>query len=90
MVRGSTGIILVSRVTTVARPSTPGLSGLGFRKETFAHSSSRSLFWAFVAGYVLVRKGLGTFVRLACFHWSKRSASWTLGIVGAAELGSPV
>ena len=50
------------------KTSTPGHFGLGIRKEMFAHSSSPSRFWVFPTEYVLVTKGLGTFVRLACFH----------------------
>ena len=72
------------------KTSTPGDSGLDFRKGKFAHFSSTSLFWAFLAGYVQDTKGLGMFVLLACFHWSNPSASWTLGFVGAAKLGTPV
>ena len=57
------------------KTSTNGHYGLGFRKEMFAHSSSPSRFWVFLTGYVLVTKGLGMFVRLACFHWSNPSTS---------------
>ena len=59
------------------KTSTPGHSGLGFRKETFAHFSSPSLFLA------------ETFVLLACFHWSNPSVSWILEFVGVAKLGTP-
>ena len=47
------------------KTSTLGHSGLGFRKEMFAHSSSPSRFWVFLTGYVLVAKGVGD-VRPAC------------------------
>ena len=66
----------------------PEHSGLGFRKEMFAHFFSPSRFWVFLSGYVLVTKGLGTFVLHACSHWSNQSVSWTLWIVGAANLGT--
>ena len=61
------------------KTSTPGHSGLGFGKETFAHFS-----WI-RAGY----QGVETFVLLQSFHWSYPNVSWILGFVGVAKLGTP-
>ena len=90
MARGSAGIILVSHVTNAARQAHLDSSAWASGKRCFAHSSSPSRFWAFLAGYVLVTRELGTFVRLAFSHWSNPSASWTLGFVGVAKRGTPV
>ena len=85
MVRGSAGIILVSHVATVARQTYLDSPAGASRKGMVALFFSPNLFWVFLAGYVLGREGLETFVLHACSHWSSASVSWTLEFVDAAK-----
>ena len=66
---------------------TPGNSGQGFRKETFAHFSSPSLLLVFLTGYVLDTQRLGTFVLLACFPLVKSKCFLDSGVRRCCKVG---